>query len=334
MIKFLTLPENTRRDIFIQTGLREGLPAAAAEKDWWITLVLHLVFSLDIAEYLLFKGGTSLSKGWNLIGRFSEDIDLAIDKSYFGFSEQLSKNQVRNKLRKRSYEFVVNELFERIKLKLKEWNITNITLEISGKKELGTDPMTIGLMYKSLTEPSKYLIPHVLIETGARSQKEPFSYRNITSLVDLNYNAFEWCGNGMSIPVVLPERTFLEKAFLLHEEFQKPGEKMRTERLSRHLYDLEKLMDTEHGWKALANVELYKSIIDHRKVYFPIGGIDYNNHFPDKIDFIPGAANRKEWEADYNKMRESMVIGASLKFNTLIDRLNILKERFRNIKNS
>jgi len=331
-MKFFTLPENTRRDIFIQTGLREGLPAATVEKDWWVTLVLHLVFSLDISDHLLFKGGTSLSKGWSLIGRFSEDIDLAIDKSYLGFSEKLSKNQVRNKLRKRSYDFVVNELFEWIKLKLKEWNVPYITLEIHGNKEPDTDPMTIGLMYRSITEPSLYLVPRVLIETGARSQKEPFSYRNITSLVDLNFSTFEWAHKGMNVPAVLPERTFLEKAFLLHEEFQKPGEKMRTERLSRHLYDLEKLMDTEHGRKALENVELYKSIIAHRKIYFPIGGIDYNNHSPEKIDFIPGDDIRKVWEADYNKMRESMVVGPSLDYNALIDRLNILKERFRDIK--
>ena len=91
-------------------------------------------------------------------------------------------------------------------------------------------------------------------------------------------------------------------------------------------------MDKEHGLNALANTELYKSIIDHRKIYFPIGGIDYNNHLPDKIDFIPGHNIRKVWEADYYKMRESMVIGPSLDYNALIDRLNILKERFRNIK--
>ncbi|AXJ01998.1 Nucleotidyl transferase AbiEii toxin, Type IV TA system [Cyclonatronum proteinivorum] len=71
-----------------------GLPAAAIEKDWWVSLCLNASFNLPYSEHLVFKGGTSLSKGWGLIERFSEDIDLAIDRSFFGYHGDLSKSQI------------------------------------------------------------------------------------------------------------------------------------------------------------------------------------------------------------------------------------------------
>lgn len=130
------------------------------------------------------------------------------------------------------------------------------------------------------------------------------------------------------LPVVLPKRTFLEKAFLLHEEFQKPTNKIRSERLSRHLYDLEKLMDTEHGKDAIKDKDLYQSIIKHREMFNKVSGIDYANHNHDKINFIPPVGVHAEWEKDYKSMQENMIYGEPLEYNKLIERLNILKSRF------
>jgi len=83
MKKFYNLEKSRKITIFDQVAEREGLPSAAIEKDWWVTLVLKAIFNLEFAEHIVFKGGTSLSKGWKLIDRFSEDIDLAIDRSFF-----------------------------------------------------------------------------------------------------------------------------------------------------------------------------------------------------------------------------------------------------------
>jgi len=94
------------------------------------------------------------------------------------------------------------------------------------------------------------------------------------------------------MPLVLPKRTCLEKAFLLHEEFQKPSEKIRAERM---LYDLEKLMDAEHGKEALKDTYLHKSIIKHRVKFNPVRGIDYLNHNPGKIDFVPPESAISDW---------------------------------------
>ncbi len=93
MKKWLTIPEQTRRNAYIQIAEKTGMNAFAVEKDWWVVQTLRIIFEMDVAQYLVFKGGTSLSKSWNLIQRFSEDVDLAIDREFFGFKGVLSKNQ-------------------------------------------------------------------------------------------------------------------------------------------------------------------------------------------------------------------------------------------------
>jgi hypothetical protein len=129
------------------------------------------------------------------------------------------------------------------------------------------------------------------------------------------------------VPVVNPERTFLEKIFLLHEEFQKPQEKIRVNRLSRHLYDIEKLSQTEFAQIALRDNELYRTIVAHRKKFTAISGIDYQNHNPVNINFLPPADVINKWETDYNGMLESMIYGDKLNFREIIERLSELQKQ-------
>lgn len=126
---------------------------------------------------------------------------------------------------------------------------------------------------------------------------------------------------------MLPQRTFLEKIFLLHEEFSQETEKIRIDRLSRHLYDLEKLMDTEHGIEALKNTVLYNNIVAHREKLNPLRGLDYDNHIPSKVKIIPPDEVLKDFERDYEAMSSFMIYGEPLKFDHLIKRLLQLQIR-------
>ena len=326
-----TIKPEERRAIFRETGEREGLPASAIEKDWWVTIALRIVFSLPIAEHLVFKGGTSLSKGWNLIERFSEDIDLAIDRRFLGFEEKLSKTQVK-KLRKASCSFISNDFANAIAAKIEKLEIPDVTLIVQDFKDSDIDPLMVEMNYKSLTDDSPYLQPKVLIEVGARSLMEPNKERKIQSMVGSQFSDRNFADKPISIPTVLPKRTFLEKAFLLHEEFQKPIEHIRVEGLSRHLYDLDKLMNTQHGEDALNDPELYRSIVAHREMFNHIRGVDYTNHQPDKIDFVPPKDIIEKWKADYIAMQESMIYGDSKNFEELITSIEVIKERFRKIE--
>jgi broad specificity phosphatase PhoE len=112
---WLTLSKERRIEILNQATELTGLPAIAIEKDWWVTLCLNASFSLPCSNQIVFKGGTSLSKGWDLIERFSEDIDLAIDRKFFGFEGDISKTQIR-KLRKQSCEFISTEFLKDVNI--------------------------------------------------------------------------------------------------------------------------------------------------------------------------------------------------------------------------
>ncbi len=220
MKAFIQLNNKDKLNIFNQVSEKTGFLSSAVEKDWWVTLSLNIIFSLPYSKHIVFKGGTSLSKAWNLIERFSEDIDLVIDRKHLGFEGQLSKTQVK-KLRKVSCSFIGNEFYKDINDALFKLGVSDYELVVQKTKDTDTDPLVIELRYKSLTETSTYLRPRVLIEVGARSLMEPVENKSIISMVSEEFKELPFAETEITIPVVSPKRTFLEKIFLLHEEFQK-----------------------------------------------------------------------------------------------------------------
>ncbi len=189
-----------------------------------------------------------------------------------------------------------------------------------------TDPQELKVDYPSSYDPIVYINDSVKIEVSARSLKEPWSPRYIQSLLSEYFDNPAYLETPFSVPIVEPVRTFLEKAFLLHEEFSKPAENIRHVRMSRHLYDLERLMDTGHGLQALENIEFYNSIVKHREYFH---NVDITNHQPETIIFLPPELIREEYKIDFEQMVEQMIYGSSMSFADLIDRLQTLTERFR-----
>lgn len=315
----------------------EGINQVAIEKDWWVTVTLKALFQSSCSESLLFKGGTSLSKGWNLIERFSEDIDLAIGHTFFGITE-INPSQ-RKKLRKKSRIFIHDTLAKELDEKLKAMGISGYTLEnattvetAEGVKSIDSDkdPTVILLNYTSVIEDKiDYIPPRVKIEISCLSMDEPCEVKDITSLISRHYPT-EDDETASAVKTVLPSRTFLEKAFLLNEEFQKKNP--RHLRMSRHLYDLDKLMDTEFGKEALKDPELYEEIVKHRYNYYNASGIDYSLHHPSNICFYPSKELRANWEKDYNEMKQSFIYGETKDFDKLLERMEELKKRFQEVK--
>jgi predicted nucleotidyltransferase component of viral defense system len=327
---FQALNTADKQAIFNEVAAQKGLPVtAAAEKDWWVVRTLELVFSSSIAPHTVFKGGTSLSKAWNLIDRFSEDIDLALDRKFLGFDKEDSEMTGAQvlKLRKKSFGFISEVYFPEIKQLFKNSGFNDVTLKLGEVKSTDDDPITIEIYYPPVTERVDYIRPRVLIEVGGRSLIEPFESRSFSSFVGERFKDRPFADVPIAIPTVIPERTFLEKIFLLHEEFQRTAEEIKVDRRSRHLYDLEKLMDTEFADRALNDVRLYETIVEHRKRITPVRGIDYANHSPQSINIIPPDEIIGAWEKDYKVMSESMFFNDSLSFEKLIKRLNDLKSR-------
>ncbi|MCX6272847.1 MAG: nucleotidyl transferase AbiEii/AbiGii toxin family protein [Bacteroidetes bacterium] len=307
-----------------------GLPlAAAVEKDWWVVRTLELVFQTEIAPNTVFKGGTSLSKAWKLIDRFSEDIDLALDRRFLGFEGIMTGSQVA-RLRKQSAKYISEIYLPQLKNVFLDYGFNEIDIQLVDIKSADEDPVKIAIKYPSVTEPSVYLASQVLIELGSRSLMEPQSNCSFSSFVGESFTGRDFADNPITIPTVVPERTFLEKIFLLHEEFQQPLAKIKAERKSRHLYDLEKIMDTEYGLSAMADMELYWHIVEHRQTMTRIRGIDYSNHVPKHINPIPPIELMDLWRRDYEQMQQSMIYRESLPFDRLMERISELKTRINN----
>ncbi len=281
-----------------------------------------------MADSLAFRGGTALHKLYlQPQPRYSEDIDLALDRKYLGFEGDISKTQIR-KLRTKACEFTSTVFVEDLKKVFTEWNAINECSIIAQEvKDTDKDPQIIEIHYNSVFDTEGYLPQKVLIEVGSRSLTEPTEQRKINSIFSSLFPDLNFADKPFGVSTVLPQRTFLEKIFLLHEEFSQVPEKIRTNRLTRHLYDLEKLMDTKHGMEALKNTTLYKNIVAHREKFNAIRGIDYANHTPNKISIVPPVSIIEQWREDYQAMTRNMIYGNFLTFDELINRITELQKR-------
>lgn len=332
MIAWIKHTPERQRELLGLASSRSGLPAGAIEKDWWVTLALNAIFQTPWADALVFKGGTSLSKSWGLIDRFSEDIDLVLDRAVLGYPGDLSKTKIKA-LRRDSCAFISGEFREKLEQQILTMGVPPelFSLTVKETTEHDRDPQVLVLNYTSILDRDPYLREAVLIEIGARSLREPAEQREIGSLIGQTLKNNEVAGAPFSILTVTPPRTFLEKIFLLHEEFSKAEEKVKSERMSRHLYDIERIMRTEYAEQALTDKELYQGIVTHREKFNALRGLDYKGHQPETIRFLPPEALLKDWEADYRAMRESMFYGDSLPFAELISRLRNLQKRINRI---
>src|SRR5690606_31524806 len=280
----------------------------------------------------IFKGGTSLSKAYNLIDRFSEDIDLIIDRHLLGFDQLESKSQIK-KLKKASGGFIINEFREELITQLDQLGVDRKLYEIRYNDHIDdtSDPNTLEIHYQTVVPMDNvYIQQRVLLEMGARSLTEPFETKAVISFLDHHYKDLDFTQPSFNVQVVIPTRTFIEKVLLLHEEFSKPTDKIRTDRLTRHLYDLDRIMRAEYGEMAIADDELFETIVQHRKTVTPLRGMDYSNHVKGKLDIILPESIMDKWEADYKTMQENMIIGESPSWDELLYRIKEVQSKFNN----
>ncbi|GHT69905.1 nucleotidyltransferase [Bacteroidia bacterium] len=261
-----------------------------------------------------------MSKAWGLIDRFSEDIDLAINREFFGFSGDISRTQV-GKLKDKSSQYISNDFLLSLKTTFENAGITDVGLSVVDRKDSDDDPVKIEVRYPTVAQYSDYVQPRVLLEIGSRSLMEPSTVCSFRSMIGTEFSNQPFADEDIHIRCVNPERTFLEKLFLLHEEHQRPPEKMKIKGKSRHFYDIYRIAQTDFADKAITDKELYKSIVTHRERFTKIGGVDYNSHFPPNLNPIPPETLMSEWERDYAEIQEQMIVGKSVSFGELIEEI-------------
>lgn len=326
---FTDLTDNDRRDIIDYVSGKTGFLRNVVEKDWWVTSVLRAIFSLPYADNVSFKGGTNLSKCWGLIQRMSEDIDIGISREFLGFGGVLSKNQISDKLRRASCTFVRNVMRNDVENALVAQGILPdaITVTVQETKVSTVDPETIYVAYKSLYDSNGYVLPQVKIEVSGRSMTELVSKVSMHSYISENLPKLTFQERPVEVNAVIPQRTFLEKLFLLHEEFAKPDSEIRVERMSRHLYDVYNIMQTGIANEALADDSLYDSVVEHRRKFIGLKGFDYDSLRKGTLKIVPTGEIRAKWEIDYKYTVANMIMGEAPSFEDIMLALDSLNNR-------
>ena len=332
-MKYTDLSADEHREVIQRVQAENRLQLQIIEKDWWVTAVLRALFSLPYSEHISFKGGTNLSKCWNLIERFSEDADIAIDREYLGFGGTLSKTQISDKLRRAACSFVRETLQYDLAEKLIENGVSadKFKVNVNITPVTTTDPEIIEVEYQSAFNTLPYIRSKVIIEVSGRSMNEPVVSVGVSSFIDDVFTNAPFAEPKFDVRAVVPERTFLEKVFLLHEEFSKPSGMIRTERMSRHLYDIAQMMDTPIVERALLDENLYKTVIDHRRMFIGLKGFDYSTLLPQTLSIVPQGEIREQWKEDYKVMQETMIYGDSPSFDELIIKIQALNDRIRQL---
>lgn len=334
MNNFFELPQRQQRLVLEECRNRMGLPEQAIEKDLWVTVVLQLLFDSELKDDMIFKGGTSLSKAGGLIERFSEDIDLAVNPSLFGLEGELTKKQLK-KLRKSSSLFVREKLSEVLRRQIARYgldNRLNVEVEEDGEGDRTyPEPRLLYVAYKSLLPRTiEYIKPVVILEAGARSLMEPVMNLSLKSIVEERIPTMETSICNVDVITATPAKTFVEKAFLLHELFSIERTTLPADRKSRHLYDLSMMMDRDFAIKAVSDDRLWEAVRHHRETFTSLSGVDYACDIRDNIKLIPPEKFLEGWKADYQLMATSMIYGDKPDWNELLDRIGELELRLRN----
>ena len=330
---YFALDNVSQRHLLEQAIVKVGLPPQAIEKDIWVSTILQMVFTLPFADKVIFKGGTSLSKVWEVINRFSEDIDLAIDRSVFDLEGDLTKKKLK-KLRKASSVFVRENFKNALQQVLDNYGLSNLcTLDAEPDGEGDNtypEPRKLFVHYKSVfADNIDYIKPVVMLEIGSRSLFEPNEKASIHSLLEGAFPSIQTSLAEAKIATAVPGKTFLEKVFLLHELFSISGYGMKANRKSRHLYDLYRMMNEDFALDAIKDHDLWETICHHREIFTSVKGMDYKSDIRNGLVLVPRKDILDNWRKDYEVMCQAMIYGDKPTFSELIEAMHELEHRFK-----
>lgn len=336
---FIRKPTKQRRLICEEVEARMNLPAISLEKDFWVCWILRELFRVPAwSGNLTFKGGTSLSKCWGLISRFSEDIDIVIDKGFLGFSgpespEKAPSNKKRRQrlenLRSASQYRIHKELAPELTRRIGDSLLASDKWELApALKDEYPDEQTLLFRYPSaLDSGESYIRREVKIELGARSDSEPIQEETIHPYVFDEFPDVIGPSN-FKVRALAPERTFWEKAMLLHEENYRPHDKPRKPRMARHYYDLWSLIGNGIGDRAITKKEIFERTAIHRKAYFRWSWMDYDTLVKGRLQVLPAPELIDIWRKDYNDMQKVMFFETVPTFDEILEAVGDFQDKF------
>lgn len=335
-----TMPAQERAELFIEAA-ETPIPVRAPaliEKDFWLCWVLGHVFA-DEAPFqpLIFKGGTSLTKVYQAIERFSEDIDLSIDRTILGFEGERDPGSARTgKQAKRRLEELGVACREFVQGPLRRW-LTARFASILGDPDIGTDSWAIEiddrdpdgqtLLFRYprtavTAEASGYIAPEIRLEFGARGETWPSERATIRSYIADAFPS-EFGGVSAGVQVLAIERTFGEKATILHAIAHGGAERVRP-RQARHYYDLARLAAGTVRERALSNLDLLEAVARHKARFFRAAWAKYDLARPGTLRLTPPADVERALRADCHEM-EAMFFSTPPSFDEILEQISMLE---------
>lgn len=343
MDALLRLSPRQRAEVFLRATQATGMDAIIIEKDFWVCWTLQELFRLPrIGEHLIFKGGTSLSKVFKVIERFSEDIDVSIDRGFLGFG---GVNEPEaggsNKERQRRIEALRTACQENIAAELRPSLDTAIGAKVRSEDrwslrldEDDADRQTLLFDYPSSFAPDAvgYIRRTVKIELGARADHWPCETKPVTPYVAEAFpQGFQ--EPSCTVKVLAVERTFWEKATILHAEFHRPADKAMPERFSRHYCDFHELIRKGVAVAATAKPELLARVAEHKNLFFKSAWAKYGEATTGTLRIVPPPERVKALRDDYAKMQQ-MFFGEPPEFDAIMAGLQQWEREFNREKPS
>lgn len=327
MNRILELTKDEREQLFSETAVKIGATPAIVEKDFWVVWVLDKIFKDDrLNKILMFKGGTSLSKVFSLIGRFSEDIDLILDWREVTKDDPSEDKESKNKQVKFNQQ--VNETaidYIREVLLPVVQDLLGPTCACKIDEE---NPFNINISYP-VTFKDSYLRNEILLEIGPLASWTPSSTFEISAYVVASFPIlFEQ--HTCKVNAILSKRTFWEKATILYQEANRSEDKKLPIRYSRHYYDLAMMAKSSVKDEALADLELLNQVVDFKLKFYPATWAKFEEAKPGTLKLLPSQLHIKDLEKDYKAM-QNMIFDKYISFDEIIGILRNLEKEINEV---
>ena len=341
-LEIISATAQERRDLFLAAATRLGTTEQNVEKDFWVCWVLDALFHglPPGGPRLLFKGGTSLSKAFGLISRFSEDIDITVFRGDLGQAatvaqlEALSRkkrNARLDEIKLACQRYIGLQLLETLSKLIDQTAQRAAVPEGQFRVAVGkADPDNQSLLvwYPTVTAVEGYIRQAVKIESGAKSALDPNREATIRPYITDDVASLNLDVSG--ITTVVAERTFWDKVIIIHGQrrwFERRGElQHQGQRVSRHYYDVYRLLNSEVGPRALADASLSHDCVRHARMFFDRPAFDLASALPGTLALSPSAAMSEALRRDYSRM-SGMIMGAAPEFDEVIARIQEFERR-------
>ncbi|MBT3604356.1 MAG: nucleotidyl transferase AbiEii/AbiGii toxin family protein [Candidatus Latescibacteria bacterium] len=315
------LPDSERNALFGETARMMSTTPAITEKDFWVVWVLGKLFGdARLKQILQFKGGTSLSKVFGLIGRFSEDIDLILD-----WREVTQEDPYRERSRTQQGLFNV-ATNEQAKVYIKTELLPAVS-DLLGPLCMchmeDSDGLSIFVRYPSAYADT-YLRPEILLEIGPLASWTPSDTFRISPYAATHFPAVfsrPYC----DVSAIVAKRTFWEKATILHQEAHRAADKSMPFRYSRHYYDLALLSRADVRQEALSDLDLLEEVVAFKQRFYPSAWALYELAKPGSFKLLPPDERLAELQRDYQAM-QNMIFDKHLSLDEIIDNLSNLED--------